>query len=176
MVLNVLTEHQGCGKICTFDSKESRWLATSQNGQVSLWKSNRSFESSQLIGWISVSSISDDPKRWHSLPPTLAYFLDQHILICTDQGLQVYDYESKKTLRRIASHQMCTCLDLTEENRFLVFGTDNRLIEMKDYTQETFQDFLGHIDRVSRLRFNPSKDLLISTSANEILVWRRSSE
>jgi WD40 repeat protein len=60
-------------------------------------------------------------------------------------------------------------LDLSS---IIAIGTKERLIQLKDYTQETFQDFLGHCDQISNVKFSKSKDLLITTSANEIFVWK----
>ena len=46
-----------------------------------------------------------------------------------------------------------------------------RLVKLMDYKEGSFQDFMGHCDAVSNVRFAPSGELLCSTSHSEILMW-----
>ena len=47
----------------------------------------------------------------------------------------------------------------------------DRLVKLMDYSEGSFQDFLGHCGSVSTVRFAPSGDLLCSSSNTEILMW-----
>lgn len=163
VVLFVLHEHENVGPIRMFDSKDSHWLATSENGQISLWKtkSNRSFDSSQFVRWLSICSSS------------LARFFNENLFVSTRDGLEIFDFENEKVLRRFSSYQTCSTLNFIEENRFIVLGTNQRLIQLKDFVEETFQDFLGHSDRICHLENVSSQGFLISCASNEIFVWKR---
>lgn len=46
-----------------------------------------------------------------------------------------------------------------------------RLVKLMDYSEGSFQDFLGHCDAVNNVKFAPSGELLCSTSHAEILMW-----
>lgn len=46
-----------------------------------------------------------------------------------------------------------------------------RLVKLMDYSEGSFQDFLGHCGVVNHVRFSPSGELLCSTSHSEILTW-----
>ena len=46
-----------------------------------------------------------------------------------------------------------------------------RLVKLMDYNEGSFQDFLGHCNVVSNVKFAPSGELLCSTSHAEILMW-----
>ena len=51
-----------------------------------------------------------------------------------------------------------------------------RLVKLMDYNEGSFQDFMGHCDGVSNVRFAPSGELLCSTSQSEILMWNVRTE
>ncbi|CAF4933982.1 unnamed protein product, partial [Rotaria magnacalcarata] len=55
----------------------------------------------------------------------------------------------------------------------IAIGTKDRLVQLKDYTQGTFQDFIGSSDTILNIKFlrKNSNDLLITTSSNEIFLW-----
>jgi len=46
-----------------------------------------------------------------------------------------------------------------------------QLVKLMDYSEGSFQDFLGHCDAVNNVKFAPSGELLCSTSHAEILMW-----
>ena len=196
IVLRVLNEHRGNAPICMIDSQrlvESHsfmWLVTSHDRRVSLWKSNEAFDLCQLIDWLTFSAPSFAPdgavhdQQWHSYPPSLARFIDLHLLMYIGYGIeksiQIYNLESKQIVRTIPLSQWCSSFDLSslesneDEQRLIALGTKDRLVQLKDYTQGTFQDFLGNSDTLSNVKFirTRSNHLLISTAANEISVWK----
>jgi WD40 repeat protein len=157
------------------------WLITSHDRRVSLWKSNQSFDLCSLIDWLTFSAPSSDStsNNWQSYPPSLARFIDTNLIMYTGHGMdkciQIYNIDKKQIIRRISLNHWCSCFDISNikmQNGLIAIGTNERLIQLKDYTQETFQDFLGNNDRIGNIKFNKSNDLLITTSSNEIFVWK----
>lgn len=182
LLLRVIHEHHGVFPICSIDSIKSSeknvyiWLITSHDQRISLWKSNQQFTLSSLTDWLSSDAISN---QWQSSPPSLARFLDSNSILYTSYGtekcLQIYDINLKEIVRRIRLNHWCSSLDISPtniNNRLIAMGTNERLVQLKDYTQETFQDFLGHADRISHVKFSSTNDLLITISTNEIFVWK----
>lgn len=166
------------------------WLIASHDRRVSLWKSNQQFDLCQLIDWLTFSAPSFAPDgttsdNWQLYPPSLARFIDKNLLIYIGYGIeksiQIYNLDTKQIIRTIPLSQWCTCFDLStinnnddeNDNRLIAIGTKDRLVQLKDYTQGTFQDFIGNSDSLFNIRFiqKKSKNLLITTSANEIFVW-----
>ena len=196
IVLRVLNEHRGNAPICIIDSKQIlennsyMWLIASHDRRVSLWKSNQQFDLCQLIDWLTFSAPSFAPdgttyeNNWQSYPPSLARFIDSNLLMYIGYGLeksiQIYNLDTKQIIRTISLNQWCSCFDLSNiqndqiDNRLIAIGTKDRLVQLKDYTQETFQDFIGNSDTLSNIKFirKKSNELLITTSANEIFVWK----
>lgn len=64
---------------------------------------------------------------------------------------------------------MFTIVILTLIMCFAMFS--ERLVKLMDYSEGSFQDFLGHCDAVNNVKFAPSGELLCSTSHAEILMW-----
>ncbi|CAF3419659.1 unnamed protein product [Rotaria sp. Silwood1] len=184
IILRVLNEHCHSVPICIIDSKKLlennfyMWLITSHDRRISLWKSNQQFDLCSCIDWLTLST-SHTTTNWQSSPPSLAHFIDINLIMYTDydneQCLKIYNIDTKQIIRTILLNQWCSCFDLStmkNKNYLIAIGTKDRLIQLKDYTQETFQDFIGHNDKVSNIKFNKSNDILITTSSNEIFVWK----
>jgi WD40 repeat protein len=151
------------------------WLIASHDRRVSLWKSNQQFDLCSLTDWLTFSA-PEIKNNSQSYPPSLARFIDTNFIMYTGYGInkyiQIYNIDTKQIIRTISLNQWCSCFDLSNNNQLIAIGTNERLIELKDYTQETFQDFIGNNDRISNIKFNKSNDLLITTSSNEIFVWK----
>ncbi len=184
LLLRVLNEHRGTIPISIIDSKQLSeknlyvWLIASHDRRVSLWKSNQQFDLCSLIDWLTFPS-PDATNNWQSYPPSLARFIDTNLILYTGYGIekciQIYHIDRKQIIRTIPLNHWCSFWDISNmkiKNGLLAIGTNERLVQLKDYTQETFQDFLGHSDRISNMKFNKSNDLLITTSSNEIFVWK----
>ncbi|CAF3644159.1 unnamed protein product [Adineta steineri] len=199
IVLRVLNDHRGNAPICMIDSKyisennSYMWLIASHDRRVSLWKGNQQFDFCQLIDWLTFSAPSfapdgttHDNNNWQSYPPSLARFIDSNLLMYIGYGIeksiQIYNLDTKQIVRTIPLNQWCSCFDLSslnidddDENRLIAIGTNDRLVQLKDYTQGTFQDFIGNSDTLLNIKFirkNKSHDLLITTSSNEIFLWK----
>ncbi|UJR26857.1 hypothetical protein I4U23_008168 [Adineta vaga] len=184
LLLRVLNEHRGPASICSLDSMKSSennsylWLIASHDRRVSLWKSNSEFNICSLTDWLKFTA-RDSNDDWQSFSPSLAHFIDTNLIIYTGYGfdkcLQIYHIDTKQIIRTMGLHQWCSSFDLSNRkstNRFIALGTKERLVQLKDYTQETFQDFVGHSDMISNIKFTKSNNLLISTSSNEIFIWK----
>ena len=167
------------------------WLVASHDRRVSLWKSNPPFDLCQLIDWLTFSAPSfapdgaaADDKNWQSFPPSLARFLDANMVMYIgygiDKAIQIYHLDTKQIIRTIPLSQWCFSFDLStietndDGHRLIAIGTKDRLVQLKDYAQGTFQDFVGHSDTLHNIRFinNRATPSLITTSANEIFVWK----
>ena len=199
IVLRILNEHRGSAPICMMDSKQMlennsyMWLITSHDRRVSLWKSNPQFDLCQLIDWLTFSAPSFAPdgttyeNQWQAYPPSFARFLDSNFLIYIGYGIeksiQIYQLDSKQIIRTIPLSQWCWCFDISPvsmdnqiegDHRLLVIGSKDRLVQLKDSTQGTFQDFLGNSDTLRNMRFLGKKthSYLISTASNEIFLWK----
>jgi len=46
-----------------------------------------------------------------------------------------------------------------------------RLVKLMDYYAGSFQDFVGHSDKVSHVKFAPSTKLLFTIADSELFVW-----
>ncbi|CAF3380141.1 unnamed protein product [Rotaria socialis] len=196
LVVRVLNEHRGNAPICVIDSKQSLennsyiWLIVSHDRRISLWKSNQQFDLCQLIDWLTFSAPSFAPdgttiqnNNWESYPPSLARFIDRNLLMYIGYGIeksiQIYNLDTKQITRTIPLNQWCSCFDISnikndeDENHLIAIGTKDRLVQLKDYTQGTFQDFIGNSDTILNIKFlrKNSNDLLITTSSNEIFLW-----
>ncbi|CAF3688347.1 unnamed protein product [Rotaria sordida] len=183
-ILRVLKEHYNTVPICIIDSKKFlennfyMWLIASHDRRISLWKSNQQFDLCSFIDWLIFSTCHTN-NAWQLSPPSLARFIDTNLIIYTDynidQSIKIYNIDKKQITRTILLNQLCSYFDLSnmKNNNYLIaIGIKDRLIQLKDYTQETFQDFIGHNDIVSNIKFNKSNDLLITISSNEIFVWK----
>ena len=168
-----------------------QWLITSHDRRVSLWKSNEQFDLCQLIDWLTFSAPAFAPdgktydQDWTAYPPSLARFLDGNLLMYLGYGIeksiQIYHLDQKQILRTIPLSQWCLCFDLStiesnenDQQHLIALGTKDRLVQLKDYTQGSFQDFLGNCSTVEQIRFirKKSNHLLITSSSNEIFVWK----
>ena len=179
-LLRLINEHSGTIPICMIDSKRINeknlfyWLITRHDRRGSVWKSHDlQFRLRSLLDCLIFSS-PDSKIDWQLNPPSLASFLDDKSILYSGYGLdktfQIYNIHTKEILRKLSLNHWCYSFDIV--NDLIAFGTNERIIQLKDYTQETFQDFSGHIDRILNVKFNRSRDLLITTSANEVFVWK----
>ena len=184
LVLRVVSEHYGSVPIRIIDSRKLLennffiWLIVSDDQRVSLWKSNQQFDLCSFLEWLSFSEF-DTENRCLTYPSSLARFIDTDLIMFTgfsdDKSIQIYNIDKKRIVRTMPLNQWCSCFDLSNiknKNCLIAIGTRDRLIQLKDYNQETFQDFIGHNDIISIIEFNRSNNLLITISSNEIFVWK----
>ena len=145
------------------------WLATSADQRVSLWRSSASFDLCHVTDWL----LDCDGRSTHHA--SFARFIDRNLVLFTDyetnRCLQIYNFETREFTRQIALNQWCASFGISETHRFLAMGTNDRLVQIRDYTQGTFQDFLGHSASVSNVTFSEPNDVLITTAFNELFLW-----
>jgi len=46
-----------------------------------------------------------------------------------------------------------------------------RLVKLMDYYEGSFQDFVGHSDKVSHVKFAASTKLLFTVADSELFIW-----
>ena len=46
-----------------------------------------------------------------------------------------------------------------------------RLVKLMDYYEASFQDFVGHSDKVTHVKFAASRKLLFTVADTELFVW-----
>ena len=151
-------------------SMDYLWVVTRINQQINLWKSDSLFQETQMLD-CSIKSPKSDQQS--STAPTLAHFLDHsHLIISIDQQMKIFDVQRRIFMQNTPLSSMCACFDLAVKHNLMAIGRDDRILQIKDCTQETFQDFLGHSDRITHVKFHQSNELLISIAHNEIMIWR----
>lgn len=52
-----------------------------------------------------------------------------------------------------------------------MFYISERLLKLLDYYEGSFQDFIGHNDRVQVVKFSPDGKFLFTASHSEIFIW-----
>lgn len=85
--------------------------------------------------------------------------------------IQFYSLSQKKVIRTAAPTQWARFMDVSPKGHLIAIATEDRLVKLMDYSEGSFQDFLGHCGSVNTVRFAPSGDLLCSSSNTEILMW-----
>ena len=53
---------------------------------------------------------------------------------------------------------------------YVVLSTE-RLVKLMDYFEGSFQDFVGHSDKVSHVKFAATSKLLFTVADWELFVW-----
>ncbi|PFX32008.1 WD repeat-containing protein 90 [Stylophora pistillata] len=197
LTVRLLNDHRGAPITCIHISsvKDQQypmsspllWLAASADRRVSIWSADWSKDFCELVDWLTFPAPPfgpdgqafkrGDPAHFSQLPPSLAQFspTDPDIIVYTGYGMQkavqFYSLSQKKVLRTAALTQWVTSLDISPKGHLIAFATEERLVKLMDYNEGSFQDFTGHCDGVSNVRFAPSGELLCSTSQSEILMW-----
>lgn len=60
----------------------------------------------------------------------------------------------------------------TESIWIFLLSLSERLVKLMDYFEGSFQDYTGHSDAVSTVRFSPDGKTLFSVSHDEIALWQ----
>ncbi|KAK3717349.1 hypothetical protein QZH41_011587, partial [Actinostola sp. cb2023] len=163
------------------------WLAASKDSRVSIWSAKWSQDFCELVDWLSfpTPSIAPDGRalrrgdlgQYDRLPPSLARFSpsDADIIIFTGYSMQravhFYSLSQRKIVRTAALTHWATSMDVSPKGNLIALGTQERLVQMMDYDEGRFQDFVGHSDAVTKVCFSPSGKLLYTASYLTLLAW-----
>ena len=159
------------------------WLAASDDRRISVWNSKWTEDMLQMVDWITFPAPLESNKLAVSLkhPPSLAkfeYSRDSQTtknLVYVGYGLQkqviVYNFVKKQIVRTMDLSEWPQCMCLSNKLHLMAFGTKSRLLQLKDYSQSSFQDYSHHSDTVSSVCFSNDDKKLISTAYNEIFIW-----
>lgn len=164
------------------------WLITSADRRVSVWASNWGQDICEPVDWLTFPAttngtdqqredLNTDPSLGF-FPPSLARFAPENPEIVVYAGcgngkiLQFYDLVSKKVKFSHPLSNWSQCLDLSPTDPFIVLGGGSGFnIQLMDFYEGSFQDFLGHNDSLHTVKFSPDGCLLFTAAANEIFVW-----
>ncbi|XP_067044850.1 WD repeat-containing protein 90-like isoform X1 [Acropora muricata] len=197
LTVRLLNDHKGAPITCIHVSSVKDqihslptpllWLAASADRRVSIWSADWSKDFCELVDWLTFPAppIGPDGKairrgdlaHYSHLPPSLAQFspTDPDIVVYTGYGMQraiqFYSLSQKKVIRTAALTQWARFMDVSPKGHLIAIATEDRLVKLMDYSEGSFQDFLGHCGSVNTVRFAPSGDLLCSSSNTEILMW-----
>ncbi|KAJ8037449.1 WD repeat-containing protein 90 [Holothuria leucospilota] len=154
------------------------WLAASADRRVSVWSSDWPKDFCEMVDWLTFPAPAfapdgtaihkKDVAHFQLLPKSLAQFSpsDPDIIVYVGYGMQktvnFYSILQKKVVRTSALTHWSTALDVSPLER---------LVKLMDYSEGSFQDFVGHYSGVQVVKFTPSGSLLFTVSHNEILVW-----
>ncbi|XP_068672849.1 WD repeat-containing protein 90-like isoform X2 [Montipora foliosa] len=197
LTVRLLNDHRGAPITCIHvsfvkDQKYSLpspllWLAASADRRVSVWSADWSKDFCELVDWLTFPAPPigpdgkairrGDPAQYSNLPPSIAQFspIDPDIVVYTGYGMQkviqFYSLSHKKVVRTAALTQWAQSMDVSPKGHLIAIATEDRIVKLMDYSEGSFQDFLGHCGGVGKVRFSPSGDLLCSTSNTEVLMW-----
>ena len=164
-------------------------LASSSDGHVTVW--SVAWETSSVAVALDyqvgrddgVAGVDEQGEDEQGPMPTLALFSpvdDNQILIAAPGSASgerrrpmvlFYDFVLRRTVRSLELNQPASTMAASPGGELLAVGTADRLVKLIDFEEGTFQDFVGHIDRVSTVAFSPDVSRLASTSHDEILMW-----
>ncbi|XP_071815143.1 WD repeat-containing protein 90-like isoform X2 [Apostichopus japonicus] len=163
------------------------WLAASADRRVSVWSSDWPKDFCEMVDWLTFPAPAFAPDgtalkkkdlaHFQLLPSSLARFSpsDSDIIIYAGYGMQkavnFYSISQKKVVRRGALTHWATALDVNSLGHLYAIGTKERLVKLMDYSEGSFQDFVGHYSGIQLVKFTPTGKHLLTVSQNEILVW-----
>ncbi|XP_069124737.1 WD repeat-containing protein 90-like isoform X4 [Argopecten irradians] len=196
MTVRVINDHKGA-PITNIDVTDKQdqdvgitapllWLATSADRRVSVWSADWSKDFCELVDWLTFPAPAftpdgaviskQDQGLYGNLPPSLAKFSpeEQDIIVYTGYGnqkhVQFYSLSQRKVVRTSALTHWSTCMDMSP-NSLITLGANERLMKLMDYYEGSFQDFTGHNDSVTVVKFSPDSKYLFSVAHAEILIW-----
>lgn len=196
ITVRVISDHKGA-PIMNIDVTEAKdrdlpihapllWLATSADRRVSIWSSDWSTDFCELVDWLSFPAPAFAPdgsvmpkggQDFSMLPPSLAQFSpeEQDIVVYVGYGMQknisFYSLSQRKVVRTATLTHWCSSLDLSPNSPLILLGSNERLLKLMDYHEGSFQDFVGHNDRVHFVKFSSNGKYVFSVCNAEVFVW-----
>jgi hypothetical protein len=157
------------------------WLAASKNKKLSIWCCNLNEDLYQMIDMLSFPSTINEDSSLNI--PTLAQFVsnidknnkEKDLIAYVGYGLKkqilFYDFNKKEVIRSMDLSEWPDCMAISPNLSIIAFGTNSRLLQIKDFNQSNFQDYMQHSDSVGSVCFSNDGRKLFSTSYNEIFIW-----
>eukprot|EP00039_Didymoeca_costata_P020621 m.341916 g.341916 ORF g.341916 m.341916 type:complete len:1772 (+) comp20674_c0_seq1:408-5723(+) len=178
----VLKDHKQtitCLDLLERSASESQdmWLACSLDRRISVWKTDWG-DNFKLVDWVTMPAPEFEATPQHPIePPVLARFLpnDPDTILISSFGIEpqilFYSPSQHSVQRTIALPTWALTLDVALEKRLIVVGFSGRVLRLYDFDHATFQDFVGHSNSCTLVRFNPSKRMLMSAGHSDICLW-----
>ncbi len=186
-ILRQMNDHTGA-PITSLDSvydetkKSTYLLAASQDRRLSVWHLTVSADLFQMLDWLTFPVPGFDGKtaaNWSTYSKCLAQFTSSKTPVDTlvvsygfEKELIVYNFVRKQVVRRMSVSEWPECMSIaSEKNNLMAFGTDSRLLQLKDFNEGAFQDYAEHSDAVTAVGFAKNGKRLVSAAFNEIFIW-----
>ncbi|CAH1794798.1 unnamed protein product [Owenia fusiformis] len=163
------------------------WLATSADRRVSVWSADWSKDFCELVDWLTFAAPGftpdgsvikkGDQSQYRSLPPSIARFSpeEQDVIVYMGYGMakqvQFYSLSQRQVIRTLPVTHWPVCMDLSPKAAVIALGISERLLKLQDYYEGSFQDYIGHSDKVENLKFSPDGKTLVTISHSEIIIW-----
>lgn len=197
LTIRLIYDHKGA-PITSFDAafnKEEKthyWIAASRDRRVSIWQSKNNDEKFDMIDWLTFSApkievTQENNKKivknrkyteWLIYPPSLVKFAPNsdpdtivYVGYGNDKEIKFYNIKSKKVLRTLSLNEWPECMVISPKCNLIAFGTNTRLLQLKDYNEGSFQDYSQHSDTVSTICFSSDGKRLFTAAFNEIFIW-----
>jgi WD40 repeat protein len=100
------------------------------------------------------------------------------LMVRARSGVQIFDLESGAQKAFIHSSQIVITAALSPDGQVLAWSLDNNTIQLLRISdQKVLHTLSGHTDMVTKLRFSPDGDLLVSASHDySVRVWNMQGE
>lgn len=183
----IIEDHKGVSinsldSVFRLDKDLTCWLASSNDGRISVWHTKCTEDLFQMIDWINIydnSSIKGSNTDQIKYALCLAQFVPNTAsdpiiaYIGCDRKKEIifYSINKKQKVRSMDLSELPICMSISNSCDLIGFGTKDRLLQIKDHKKSTFQDFIQHSDSISSVCFSNDGKRFFSTSFNEIFIW-----
>lgn len=197
--MRLIHDHKGApitGLDSVYDEtkKLTYWLAASHDRRFSVWSTKWSESLFQMVDWLTFPApyleecnqqqanvAIDVANAWKQCSKSLAQFapissknpgIDTIIVSYGyKRELLIYNFVRKQLVRSMNLTEWPESLNIAPHSNLIAYGTSSRLLQIKDYSQATFQDYAEHSDTVSSVCFSNDGKQLFSAAFNEIFIW-----
>eukprot|EP00041_Stephanoeca_diplocostata_P033073 m.1082433 g.1082433 ORF g.1082433 m.1082433 type:complete len:1886 (-) comp24266_c0_seq4:397-6054(-) len=160
----------------------SMWLAGSADRRVTVWRADWSRDTCVLVDWLTYAAppppaVAPNADGVFQAPPTLARFTPcapDIVVVATysrEPELIFHSVSQRVALKRLPMTAWALSLDVSPMGRLIAVGTDSRLVRIIDYDQGSFQDFIGHSDNTTMIKFAKQQPYMITVSQTCITRW-----
>ena len=181
----IIEDHKGAAinsldSVYKSEKQLTCWLASSNDGRISVWHTKCNEDLFQMIDWINFSENVKTEANKVATSPCLTQFVSNSkgdtIAYVGYGGLSkkeilFYSISKKQVIRTMSLSEWPLCMAISSACNLIAFGTKSRLLQLKDYNQASFQDYTQHSDSVSSVCFSSDGKHLYSASYNEIFIW-----